>query len=139
MKKRQARILLAKLGEPSDRSQLELAKALSKAGFEVIYTDLEDPEAIAESAVQEGVDHIGITVLSAITTETFAVLQEALERENAGDVTVSAGGRLTGTDFEAIYATGIKALFPLGTSIDDLVAWAQENIHPTVPESATDA
>ncbi|RLB84753.1 MAG: methylmalonyl-CoA mutase, partial [Deltaproteobacteria bacterium] len=63
MGQRMPRILLAKLGHGHKEALLNLAKRLGDAGFEIVYTELEDPAAIVGTAIQESVDHIGITVL----------------------------------------------------------------------------
>ena len=57
------RILLGQLGEGHKESSLRLAKYFGDAGFEVVFTDLQSPDAIISSAIQESVDHIGITTL----------------------------------------------------------------------------
>jgi len=128
MTHRQARILLAKLGEGHDRSQLELAKVLSKAGFEVIYTDLQDPEAIVDAALQEGVDHIGLTLLAGAGEEIFERLHAGLKSAGAEDIGISAGGILNGIDQDRLLRCGVKALFPKDTPISRLVEWARQNI-----------
>jgi methylmalonyl-CoA mutase cobalamin-binding domain/chain len=56
---RKGRVLLGKLGEGHKEAQLNLAKTLGEAGFEVVFTELQDPESIVNSALQESVDHIG--------------------------------------------------------------------------------
>jgi methylmalonyl-CoA mutase C-terminal domain/subunit len=58
MAERKIRILLGRLGEGYKEALLNLAKGLGDAGFEVIYTELQDPDAIVSSAMQESVDHI---------------------------------------------------------------------------------
>jgi len=71
LRERKIRILLGKLGEGHKEAQLALARNFSEAGFEVIYTELKEPKAIIRSALQESVDHIGITVLPGADIKAF--------------------------------------------------------------------
>jgi methylmalonyl-CoA mutase C-terminal domain/subunit len=134
MGSRKVRILLAKLGEGHKEALLNLAKAFSEAGFEVIYTELREPGAIVKSAIQESVDHIGITTLPGADDRDFAVIFEMLAKENAGHITVSAGGYLEEARVPGLLKLGVMAFFPLGTTFDDLIAWGRR--HVTIKETA---
>lgn len=122
------RILLGKLGEGHKEALLNLAKILGEAGFEVIFTELQDPEAIVKAAVQESVDHIGITTLSGADIQAFEEIFMLLERENAEDISVTAGGFLNDEDIARIKEMGVMAFFPRGTAFDEIVSWSQKNI-----------
>ncbi len=125
---RKGRILLGKLGKGHKGAMLNLAKGLSEAGFEVIYTELQEPEAIVRSAVHESVDHIGITTLPGAGIEAFEELIRLLKKEKADNITVTAGGFLDEEDIVRIKEMGVLAFFPKGTSFSELVDWSQKNI-----------
>jgi methylmalonyl-CoA mutase C-terminal domain/subunit len=125
---RKVRILLGRLGEGYKESLLALAKAFGDSGFEVVYTELQDPEAIVKSAIQESVDHIGITTLPGANIRSFQEIKNILSREGMDHITVTAGGFLEEEDIPAIKTMGVQEFFPKGTSFDVLIRWARENI-----------
>jgi len=125
------RILMAKFGEGYEEPIVRLALAFREAGFEVIYTDTQKPEAIVASALQESVDHIGITTLPGAKIEDISRIMELLKKENMSYVRVTAGGFLDYNDMDMVKAAGIAEFFPKGTSISDLILWAQDNIRLT--------
>lgn len=124
------RILLAKLGDGYDRSQLQLGKALLDAGFEVIYTNTQEPDSIVASALQESVDHIGITMLPGSDIAGLKKVMDLLAEANAQDIQVAAGGFLAKEDIPSVEKMGIAEFFPRGTTFDQLVQWAKEHIKP---------
>jgi methylmalonyl-CoA mutase C-terminal domain/subunit len=124
------RILLAKLGDGYDQALLRLGKRLLDAGFEVIYTNTQEPEAIVVSALQESVDHIGITLLPDADIHDLGKVIELLAREDASDIQVTAGGFLAEEDIKTVKEMGIAEFFPKGTTFQQLVKWAKENIVP---------
>ena len=130
MPSRRARILLGRIGEGHKETQLNLAKRFGEAGFEVIYTDLHDPEAIVRSAIQESVDHIGMTTLPGYDLRVLSELLLALKREGARSITVAAGGFLHPEDLPRVKQMGIDAFFPRGTPFETLIAWAKTHITP---------
>ena len=121
------RIMLAKLGEGHQEALLNLAKALSKGGLEVVYTELQEPEAIVASALQESVDHIGITTLPGADINAFARIKQLLKEENAEHIGITAGG-IIDEDTARIEEMGVMAFFPKGTTFDELISWARENL-----------
>jgi methylmalonyl-CoA mutase, C-terminal domain len=130
MELKMVRILMAKLGEGYEQAMMKLALALREAGFEVIYTDTQKPEAIVKSAIQEAVDHIGITTLPGANIEDMLRIVQLLEKEGAPDIKVTAGGFLSYEDIPQIREMGIEKYFPKGTTIKELIDWARENIRP---------
>ena len=128
MAARKGRILLGKLGEGHKEAQLNLARNLSEAGFEVIFTELQEPEAIVKSALQEAVDHIGITTLPGCDIHAFKEIIRLLKNEKAGYISVTAGGFLDDDDISRVKEMGVMAFFPKGTTFEGLIEWAQENI-----------
>lgn len=128
MKDRKIRILMAKMGDGFETAMMKLASAFSEAGFEVIYTDLQEPEAIVSAALQESVDHIGITTLPGADINRFSKIFELLKKENVKDIKVTAGGFLDEADIPKIKEMGVVEFFPKGTTYAELIQWAKENI-----------
>jgi len=128
MGERKIRILLGKMGHGHKHARLNLARSLSEAGFEVIYTDLMDPQALVRSALQEGADHIGITLLEDADLGAFDKLMDLLKQEGAENIPVTVGGLVEDEDVPHIRSAGVQAFFPRGTSFHDLVAWSRKNI-----------
>ena len=128
MTERKIRILLGRLGEGHKEALLNLAKSLGDAGFEVIYTELQEPEAIVKSALQESVDHIGITTLPGADIDAFAEIRRILKEEASEHITITAGGFLDEGDIPKIKAMGVMEFFPKGTSLRELTSWAREHI-----------
>ncbi len=131
MGNKMVRILLAKLGDGFDAAMLRLAMVFREAGFEVIYTDFQKPEAIVESAIQESVDHIGITTLPGANIEHFAKITELLAQKDVSNIRVTAGGFLKDEDMPRIKEMGVVEFFPQGTSFSELIQWSKEHIKPT--------
>lgn len=132
---RRARILLGKIGEGHKETQLNLAKRFGEAGFEVIYTDLQEPEAIVRSAIQESVDHIGITTLPGYDLRVLSGLILVLKREDARAITVAAGGFMDPEDIPKVKGMGVAAFFPKGTPFEALIDWARAHITPSKGQS----
>ena len=128
MKERKIRILLGKLGEGHKETLLALARNFSEVGFEVIYTELQEPGAIVRSAIQESVDHIGITTLPGADIQAFAEIKMLLKKENSDHITVTAGGFLDEKEIPLIKDMGVMEFFPKGTSFEELIEWSKKNI-----------
>ncbi len=128
MVERKIRILLGKLGEGHKEALLALARNFSEAGFEVIYTELREPDAIVSSALQESVDHIGITILPGTDIQAFAQIRRLLKKENSEYITVTAGGFLDESDIPLLKDMGVMEFFPKGTPFEELIEWSKKNI-----------
>ncbi len=128
MEERKIRILLGKLGEGHKEALLVLARNFSEAGFEVIYTELQEPDAIVNSAIQESVDHIGITTLPGSDIQAFAEIRRLLKKENSDYITITAGGLLDEKEIPLIKEMGVMEFFPKGTSFEELIEWSRKNI-----------
>jgi methylmalonyl-CoA mutase C-terminal domain/subunit len=128
MEERKIRILLGKFGEGHKEAVLALARNFSEAGFEVIFTELQEPDAIVRSAIQESVDHIGITTLPGTDIQAFAEIKRLLKKENSEYITVTAGGFLDEKEIALIKEMGVMKFFPKGTSFEELIEWSKENI-----------
>ncbi|MGC8491387.1 MAG: cobalamin B12-binding domain-containing protein [Syntrophobacteraceae bacterium] len=125
------RILMAKLGEGHEPAIYKLGGAFSEAGFEVIYTTIQDPQAIVTAAVQESADHIGITTLPGAQVEDFAKIFELLARENLSQVKVTAGGFFEEEDIRRIKELGVVEFFPKGATYAELIEWSKHHITRT--------
>ncbi len=130
MAERRHRILVAKPGlDGHDRGAKIIARALRDGGFEVIYTGLhQTPEMIAETAVQEDVDGIGLSILSGAHMTLFPQLLKELEKRGAGEVVVFGGGIVPDSDIEELKKMGVKAVFTPGESTENIVEWVRANV-----------
>jgi methylmalonyl-CoA mutase C-terminal domain/subunit len=128
---RPIRVLVAKPGlDGHDRGAKVIARALRDAGMEVIYTGIrQTPEMIVETAIQEDVDAILMSILSGAHMAIFPRVMELLHTNEVDDVLVAAGGILPDEDIPAIQALGIKGCFGPGTSTEDIIAFVRQNIH----------
>jgi len=129
---RRLRILIAKPGlDGHDRGAKIIARALRDAGFEVIYTGLhQTPEMIAEAAMQEDVDAVGLSILSGAHMTLFPDVLDLLRAKGAGDVVVFGGGIVPQDEVEALRKLGVKAIFTPGTTTESVVAWVREHVRP---------
>lgn len=132
MAERKIRILMAKPGlDGHDRGIKVVARALRDAGFEVVYTGLhQTPEMIANAAVQEGVDVVGLSVLSGAHNTLFPAVIDALHEKGAKSVTVFGGGIIPEEDISFLKQKGVKEIFTPGASTEDIVKFIQENVKP---------
>ncbi len=117
------RILIAKPGlDGHDRGAKVVARALRDAGFEVIYTGLhQTPEMIAEAAIQEDVDAVGLSILSGAHMTLFPEVIRLLKEKGAGDILVFGGGIIPNEDMEELYKIGCGRLFGPGTPTQEIV------------------
>nr|PZN24306.1 MAG: methylmalonyl-CoA mutase [Pseudomonadota bacterium] len=128
------RILIAKPGlDGHDRGAKVVARALRDAGFEVVYTGLhQTPERIAEAALEEHVDAIGLSILSGAHETLFADVIAELERRGLDDIVVFGGGIVPDDDIPRLMALGVRRIFQPGTPLDDIVTWVRENVRARV-------
>jgi methylmalonyl-CoA mutase, C-terminal domain len=126
------RILVAKPGlDGHDRGAKIIARALRDGGFEVIYTGLhQTPEMIAEAAVQEDVDAVGLSILSGAHMTLFPEIIRLLKEKGADDITIFGGGIIPDEDARKLAEIGVKAIFTPGASTEDIVKWVGENVQP---------
>src|SRR3982751_429186 len=126
------RILVAKPGlDGHDRGAKIVARALRDAGFEVIYTGLhQTPEMIANAAVQEDVDAVGLSIMSGAHNTLFPAVIEALRAKGATDVVIFGGGIIPEEDIEPLQKAGVRGVFTPGTSLAQIVEWVRTNVAP---------
>jgi methylmalonyl-CoA mutase C-terminal domain/subunit len=124
------RILIAKPGlDGHDRGAKVIARALRDAGCEVIYSGLhQTPEQIVETALQEDVAGVGLSVLSGAHMTLFPRVVELLAERDASDVVVFGGGIVPASDIELLKAAGLAEIFTPGTPLADVVTWVNDHI-----------
>ena len=124
------RILVAKPGlDGHDRGAKIIARALRDAGFEVIYTGLhQTPEMIAEAAVQEDVDAVGLSILSGAHLTLFPKILALLKEKGLDEVPVFGGGIIPDDDIVELKAAGVREVFTPGASTKTIVDWIRDNV-----------
>jgi methylmalonyl-CoA mutase C-terminal domain/subunit len=129
-RERKIRVLVAKPGLDShDRGAKIVARALRDAGMEVIYTGLrQTPEQIVETALQEDVDVVGLSILSGAHPTLFPKIMQLLKKKGMTDVVVFAGGIIPQEDIPALKRIGIKEVFGPGTPTSVLVDYLKKNV-----------
>lgn len=117
------RVLIAKPGlDGHDRGAKVIARALRDAGMEVIYTGLrQTPEMVAEAALQEDVDVVGLSILSGAHMALVPRVRELMDENGLKDVALLIGGIIPDEDIVALKAMGISGVFGPGTSTEDIV------------------
>jgi len=125
---RPIRILVAKPGlDGHDRGAKVVAAALRDSGMEVIYTGLhQTPEMIAQAAIQEDVDVVGLSILSGAHMTLFPRVRKLLDAAGRQDVLLTGGGIIPPEDMTALEAQGTGKLFGPGTPTADLIKYIQE-------------
>jgi methylmalonyl-CoA mutase C-terminal domain/subunit len=120
---RKIRVVIAKPGlDGHDRGAKIIARALRDAGMEVIYTGLhQTPEQIAETAIQEDADAVGISILSGAHMTLVPRIVDLLRENGLDDVLVVVGGTIPTDDAEELKQRGIAAVFGPGASTTDIV------------------
>lgn len=130
MKKR-IRVLIAKAGlDGHDRGAKVVAAALRDAGMEVIYTGLhQTPEQIVETAIQEDVDVVGISILSGAHMYVFGRVIELLKERGVYDeVILIGGGIIPEEDIKELKKKGVKELFGPGTPTTEIIKWIEDQV-----------
>jgi methylmalonyl-CoA mutase C-terminal domain/subunit len=122
---RAPRVLIAKPGlDGHDRGAKVIARALRDAGMEVIYTGLrQTPEMIAEAALQEDVDVVGLSILSGAHMTLVPRVREAMNASELGDIPIIVGGIIPDEDHAPLEALGVAGVFGPGTSTEDIKAF----------------
>jgi methylmalonyl-CoA mutase C-terminal domain/subunit len=130
MTQKRLRILIAKPGlDGHDRGAKVIARALRDAGMEVIYTGLrQTPEMIAEAALQEDVDAVGVSVLSGAHMALVPRLIELLQAQGQGDVPLLIGGIIPSEDAPRLMEMGLAGVFGPGTSTEVIIEAFQQAV-----------
>ncbi|MEA3454729.1 MAG: cobalamin B12-binding domain-containing protein [Candidatus Caldatribacteriota bacterium] len=130
MEGKKIRVLIAKPGlDGHDRGAKVVARALRDAGMEVIYTGLrQTPEQIVETAIQEDVDVIGMSILSGAHTHLFPKVMELLKENNIKDIIVMGGGVIPEEDIPKLRKIGIAEIFTPGTNTRNIIKFIKEKV-----------
>jgi methylmalonyl-CoA mutase, C-terminal domain len=123
--KRKIRILMAKVGlDGHDRGVKVVSRALRDAGFEVIYTGLRrTPEEIVNTAIQEDVNYIGISILSGAHNVLITKLMQLLSEAKASDIKVLVGGIIPEKDILKLKQQGVAEVFRPGSLTSEIIEW----------------
>jgi methylmalonyl-CoA mutase C-terminal domain/subunit len=129
MANRKTRVLIAKPGlDGHDRGAKFIARALRDEGYEVIYTGIrQSPEAIAQTAIQEDVDFVGLSSLSGAHKELFPRVVELLKENQGQNIIVIGGGIIPEEDIPFLKERGVAAVFGPGTSTEQIVAFLRSH------------
>ncbi len=124
------RILIAKPGlDGHDRGAKVVARALRDAGCEVIYSGLhQTPAQIVETAIQEDVDAIGLSVLSGAHMTLFPKVVELLAERDADDIVVFGGGIIPDEDIPVLEGKGLAKIFTPGASLTEIADWVDHTL-----------
>jgi methylmalonyl-CoA mutase, C-terminal domain len=124
------RIVVAKPGlDGHDRGAKVVARALRDAGFEVIYTGLhQTPEQIAEAAIQEDADAVGLSCHSGAHMTLFPKVVRLLHERGASDVVVFGGGIIPRDDVPKLAEAGVERIFTPGATTGEIVAWLNDRL-----------
>jgi len=127
---RKIRVLVAKPGlDGHDRGAKVVARALRDAGFEVIYTGIrQTPDMIAEAALQEDVDVVGLSILSGAHMALVPKVKDALNKAGLDDVVLLLGGIIPDEDLPALQAMGVRGVFGPGTPTQRIVDFIQREL-----------
>ena len=127
---RKIRVLVAKPGlDGHDRGAKVVARALRDAGMEVIYTGLhQTPEMIVETAVQEDVDVVGLSLLSGAHLTLFRDVVTLLKKRGMDDVLVVGGGVIPEEDASKLKKMGVAEVFGPGTTTDEIIEFIRKNV-----------
>ncbi len=130
MSERKIRVLVAKPGlDGHDRGAKVVARMLRDAGFEVIYTGIrQTPQMIAEAALQEDVDVVGLSILSGAHMTLCPKVVDLLRAQGQDDVLVVVGGIIPDEDVAKLKAAGIDGVFGPGTSSEEYVTFLREHV-----------
>ena len=125
------KVLLAKIGlDGHDRGIKVIARAMRDAGMEVVYMGMRiTPDQIAQTALQEDVDVVGISILSGAHMRLIPRLTKALqEREISDDILLMVGGTIPEDDVEPLHELGVQGVFPVGSFTTSMTEFITENI-----------
>ena len=127
---RKIRVLICKPGlDGHDRGAKVVAAALRDAGMEVVYTGLrQTPEMVVETAIQEDVDAIGLSLHSAAHMTIFPRVLKLLKKRGADRILLTGGGIIPDEDQVALAEQGVGKLFGPGTTSDDIVKYIREEV-----------
>ncbi len=124
------RVLIAKVGlDGHDRGAKVIAASLKDAGMEVIYTGLrQTPEMVVNTALQEDVDAIGVSILSGAHMTVFPAIINLLKEKNLDDILLTGGGIIPEDDMAVLTEMGVGKLFSPGTNTNDIAEYIRSYV-----------
>lgn len=124
------KVLLAKLGlDGHDRGVKVIARAFRDAGMEVVYLGMRvTPDQVAQAALQEDADVVGISILSGAHMRLIPRLAQALKDRDAGDVVLLVGGTIPEEDVEPLRKLGVQGVFPVGTFTQTMIDFINSSL-----------
>ena len=134
---RKVRLLVGKVGlDGHDRGVKIIARALRDAGFEIIYTGLhQTPEMVVQTAIQEDVDAVCLSILSGAHMTLFPQVINILREKGADDVKLLGGGIIPEEDIPRLKAAGVLEIFTPGASLNDIIGFVRDNVPSRRTES----
>ena len=134
---RKVRLLVGKVGlDGHDRGVKIIARALRDAGFEIIYTGLhQTPEMVVQTAIQEDVDAVCLSILSGAHMTLFPQVMNLLREKGADDVKLLGGGIIPEEDIPRLKEAGVLEIFTPGSSLNDIIGFVRDNIPSRRTES----
>ncbi len=132
---RPIRVLIAKVGlDGHDRGAKVIASFLRDAGMEVIYSGLrQTPQMVVNTALQEDVDVIGVSILSGAHMTVFSKLIELLKEKGMTDVLLTGGGIIPDADMKKLNGMGVGKLFIPGTNTDEVIDYIRKWVETNRP------
>ncbi|TDI33137.1 MAG: cobalamin B12-binding domain-containing protein [Acidobacteria bacterium] len=129
---RKIRLLVGKVGlDGHDRGAKVIARALRDGGFEVIYTGLhQTPEMVVQTAIQEDVDALCLSILSGAHMTLFPRVIELLRAQQAGDIKILGGGIIPDDDIPRLKEAGVLEIFTPGATLTSIVQFVRDNVPP---------
>ena len=126
--KRPYRIVVAKPGlDGHDRGAKTITRALRDHGFEVIYTGLhQTPEQVAETALQEDADAVGLSLLSGAHLTLFPRVMDEMRSRGLSNVLIFGGGVIPDADARALREQGVSEIFGPGSSLSTIAGWLEK-------------
>jgi methylmalonyl-CoA mutase C-terminal domain/subunit len=136
---RRYRVVIAKPGlDGHDRGAKVIARALRDAGFEVVYTGLfQTPAQVAEAALQEDADAVGLSLLSGAHMTLIPKVVDALRERSLSGVLVFAGGIIPEPDIADLREKGVAAVFTPGSPLAEIVGWLERTLDEREQQPAT--
>jgi methylmalonyl-CoA mutase C-terminal domain/subunit len=136
---RRYRVVIAKPGlDGHDRGAKVIARALRDAGFEVVYTGLfQTPAQVAEAALQEDADAVGLSLLSGAHMTLIPKVVDALRERDLSGVVVFAGGIIPDPDIPKLTERGVAAVFTPGTQLAKITSWLETTLDAREAQLAT--
>lgn len=122
------RVLIGKPGlDGHDKGAKTVAMALKDAGMEVIYTGRRQSiDQIVNTAIQEGVDVIGLSILSGVHLEITEELMAKMKEKKIAEIPVVVGGVIPKKDISFLKEMGVQEVFPIGSTFDEIVQGIQK-------------